>query len=550
MSNEIIKVQDVKNVYNDFESYCKYMVPLINGKYEWASFHKYIMDRIDFYIKQGYGRLIIEMPPQLGKSLIAGTLLPTYYLAKYPNNKILYATYNDNRAEAMLTDGIYPILFGTTKETEGKYSAIFPHVKFKFDLDEEENTTRNKKIRKSTALLNNKFNILGYRGGMLAIGAGSGVSGYASHLTIIDDYFGKYEDAQSDTIREKVTKWWRADIKMRAQPDTLEITFCTRWHSEDIIGMIRKDIEENTDPDYVIPEIITFPAQKELEDMDNLYDTRQVGEYLWDIYKSKFADAKKDPLIWACVMQQKPINAKGMLLNAEDLIEWKTHPGQDNIYISVDTNMKAAAEKGDKTSIQVWQVSNPNKYLIDLYYIKTNFVELVQLVMDIITNKYPHYSALLIETRANGQALVDLLKTKFPRVIGIEPQQKSQKNINRALPSGSNQNSKADRMQMCLPEFKAHNVYIPPSNICPGIIEFRRQLINFTGAKGKVDDHADACSLFLNYVRNHIIVLPSNQKIITQGNMYNDIIAKVIDNDDDDYLQDMNLYGSNPTGYY
>jgi len=119
-----------------------------------------------------------------------------------------------------------------------------------------ENTSKVKKTRKSATLLNNKFNLIGYRGGLLTAGAGMGISGYPSHLTIIDDYFGKYEDAQSDIIREKVIKWWRADVKMRGQIDTLEITFCTRWHSEDVIGMIRKDIEENEDADYLIPEII------------------------------------------------------------------------------------------------------------------------------------------------------------------------------------------------------------------------------------------------------------------------------------------------------
>jgi len=374
-----------------------------------------------------------------------------------------------------------------------------------------------------------------------------GISGYPSHLTIIDDYFGKYEDAQSDIIREKVIKWWRADVKMRGQIDTLEITFCTRWHSEDVIGMIRKDIEENEDADYLIPEIITFPAQKELDDMDNLYDNRQIGDYLWADYRHKYADAKKDSIVWACVMQQKPINAKGMMLNAEDLVHWVTEPAQDNLYISIDTNMKSEAEKGDKTSIQVWQLSQPNKYLIDVYYIKTNFVELVNLVMDIIS-KYPPYSALLIETRANGQALVDLLKTKLPRVIGVEPQQKSKNNFSRGLPTGSNQNSKADRMQLCLPEFKAHNVWLPPITRCTGIIEFKRQLINFTGAKGKTDDHADACSMFLNYVRNNIIILPNNNKRITQINMYTDIIAQVVDVNDN-LLENIDYYGRNITEF-
>jgi len=94
----MVNIPTVNEVYENFSAFCKYIVPKLDGKYDWQPFHEYIMERIDFYIHQGYGRLIIEMPPQHGKTLLAGTLLPAYFLAKYPNKKILYATHNGDRA--------------------------------------------------------------------------------------------------------------------------------------------------------------------------------------------------------------------------------------------------------------------------------------------------------------------------------------------------------------------------------------------------------------------------------------------------------------------
>lgn len=471
-------------IYSDFKTYCTWMMPHIDHR-PWQSFHFYIMDRVDYYLKKGSGHLIVEMPQRHGKTQICGKLLTSYFLGMNPDKAVLYATNVSDRAKEFTKEDIYPIVFSE------KYKRAFPRVKLKFELDNEKNTQETKEKRKAATQLEDRFGILDRMGQYNARGVGQAINGIRAHLLIVDDPFASYSDANSDIIRKKTLDWYNGDAVGRTEANPLKITISTRYHDQDVIGFVLANAqrihEEN--PKYPIPEVITFRAEAN-EDNEFSYDARKKGEWLIPEFENKYLEIKYgDPIAWACIYQQEPININGMLLKLENFKEYLHQINHNNIYISIDTNMKAEALKGDCAGITVWQYSHPNKYLVEFINERYNFVELINAVVTLI-NKYPNYSGILIEGRASGDALGDILNTKFARIIITEPSK-----------------SKVERFQYCLPEFHAGNVWMPSSYACSRIMDYKRQLLNFTGEKNNKDDLVDSTSQFLNWIRNNVIMV-------------------------------------------
>ena len=70
---------------------------------------------------------------------------------------------------------------------------------------------------------------------------GEGNTGYPSHMSIIDDPYRNAEDALSPTIRAKVENRFRGDIMSRRQNNTMVLVLHSRWHTQDLIGMLKTD---------------------------------------------------------------------------------------------------------------------------------------------------------------------------------------------------------------------------------------------------------------------------------------------------------------------
>ena len=488
-------------IYSSFREYCIWMVPKIDGR-EWSRYHFTLMDRIDFYLKQGSGEFIGQMPQRFGKTLICGALTISYFMGMNPDKAVLYATNTSSRAKEFTKESLYPLLFSE------KYKRAFPRIKLKYQLDNEVNDISTKERRKSATLLEDRFGVLDRKGQYNARGTDTAINGIRAHLLIVDDPYANFNDAQSEIIRNKTTAWYAADAVGRSEANTLIINISTRYHDDDIIGYVIKTGERiiAEHPDYPLPEILTFRAEAE-QDNEFPYDPRKKGEFLIPEFRDKYLKTKYgDPITWACVYQQNPINVNGMLLKIENLQEYLHEIQYNNVYISIDTNMKASAIDGDKAGITVWQYNHPNKYLITFVNEQYNLVDLLGCVTKLI-HDYPNYAAILIEGRASGDGLADLLRTQFGRVLVVEPVK-----------------SKVERFQWCLPEFHAGNVWLPPGHKCPNIMEYKRQLLNFTGEKKNKDDLVDSTSMFLNYLRQNIVIQPNKGSLVAfKSNIPNDV---------------------------
>ena len=167
-------------------------------------------------------RIIIECPPQHGKSEIATKKFPAWALGKHPDWPIIVGSYSGDLA----------LSFGqSTRDImlSRQYGEIFP--------------TR---LRQDTKAKGRWMTEDG--GSYTAAGAGGVFTGLGFKVGIVDDLFKNREEAESEVVRESRWSWWKSTFYTRQRGNTAIIVIGTRWHTDDVIGRLiekqKKDEEE------------------------------------------------------------------------------------------------------------------------------------------------------------------------------------------------------------------------------------------------------------------------------------------------------------------
>ena len=155
-----------------FSTYLNYT----DKDYSMQWFHELIADRCQALIEGTLptSKLMIFVPPQHGKSEIVSRKLPSWTLGKYPNTKIVGASYSANLAET------FSRAIQRTMESP-EYGEVFPGTRLSSQKDPESTDTR-KYIQHD-----NEFEIVGHRGFYKAVGTGGSLTGTSVDLGIIDD---------------------------------------------------------------------------------------------------------------------------------------------------------------------------------------------------------------------------------------------------------------------------------------------------------------------------------------------------------------------------
>jgi predicted phage terminase large subunit-like protein len=137
------------------------------------------------------------------------------------------------------------------------------------------------------------------------------------------------------------------------------------------------------------------------------------------------------------------------------------------------------AFKGTDTSDyvvgQVWARDrrNPtNRYLIDQVRGHMNFSETLSAIQN-LSAKWPQSHRKLIEDKANGTAIMDVLKGQISGMVPVEPH-----------------GGKVVRANAVTAQVEAGNVYLPKQTQTPWIGDFIEEFAAFPN--GKHDDQVDA----------------------------------------------------------
>ena len=426
--------------------YCQYVH---HGRWKPGRHHELICEKLQQIAEGNLRRLMIFMPPRSGKSMCVTETFPSYYLGRHPDKPVIEVSYGADLAHR----------FGklNRRKVEEFGSQIFG-----IEISKEKSSMT-------------EWDVSERLGGMLSVGVGGSITGKGGSLIIIDDPIKNREEAESETIRNKIWNEWQNTIYTRLQDDAAVIIILTRWHEDDLAGRLLNP--EFSDPrDIDSWEILSLPAICE-DPGDPL--GRQPGQALWPEYGYDEVWAEQTKRMvgsqsWAALYQQRPAPAEGSLIKRNWWKFYSQLPGRfDEIIQSWDCAFKDT-DTSDFVVGQVWGRIGADKYLIDQVRDRMDFPATIQAIRS-LSAKHPRAATKLIEDKANGSAVIATLKHQISGLIPVNPE-----------------GGKVVRAQAITPEIEAGNVYLPSPSIAPWIHDFIEECASFP--RGKHDDQVDAMS--------------------------------------------------------
>lgn len=370
-------------------------------------------------------RLVINVPPRHGKSLLVCVFFPAWLWASRPEVRWLYASYAQ---ELATRDSVR-----TRRLIESPwYRERFGHV---FALTGDQNA--------KDRYENNRTGV------RLATGVGGAATGEGGDIIVIDDAH-KIEEATSTLTRESTVDWFDTTMSTRLNhPATGAIVVIgQRLHQRDLPGhlLAQGDWEH-----------LCLPAEYE-PDHPFLWpeDPRsEPGELLWPerFGPSEIARLKRSmgSVAAAGQLQQRPAPAGGAVFERH---WWRFYPPDqapaqfDRIVQSWDLAL-SGTPGSDYVVGQTWGAVGPRKYLLRQTRRRLSFTETIAAIEEMTAWVNTHFPgegghAILVEHAANGAAAVDVLRRRLPGVIPV-------------IPRGD----KLTRAQAVTPQVEAGDVYLP-----------------------------------------------------------------------------------------
>ena len=195
-------------------------------------------------------------------------------------------------------------------------------------------------------------------------------------------------------------------------------------------------------------------------------------------------------LQYAGQFQQVPAPAEGVIFKREwmnNTFRAKSLPYQSMIIQSWDMAF-TKSEGSAKVAGIVMGRSGSDIYLLDLVNEKMDFVESVAAVRR-LSGKWPKASAKVIENKANGPAIVNLLSKEIPGMVEFNPK-----------------GGKDERAISVTPYFEAGNIWFPDPQEAPWVEDLIRDLLIFP--KGMYKDTTDALVQGVLYLMEKPVMAP------------------------------------------
>lgn len=338
----------------ELSSFAQWVMPSL----EMTPFHRAYYAVLDAFAEGRIRRLMVTIPPQHGKSLGATQLLPAYLLGRNPDLHIALASYSAALA-SKFNKRVQRII------TDRRYTELFPDTKLKSNSSSDR--------AEGYAQTADLFEIVDRAGFQLAAGREGSLTGNEVDCFILDDLYKDAMEANSPTIRANCWEWYTSVVRTRLHNNSRELMVFTRWHEEDLIGMIGKherivDLAslEEVEPDADHWYRLNLEAIKESDPTP--IDPRPANTALWpERHSLRLLEAKRrmDPLQFECMYQGHPASREG-LLYGERLRTYRDLPDQ----IVRRCNYTDTADTGDDHLCSICYVVDRagTIYLTDVLY--------------------------------------------------------------------------------------------------------------------------------------------------------------------------------------
>ena len=451
------KAELAKKIYSDYMEYVN------EDRWIPARHLLYLCDKIQKFIEADTGHpydiLILQMPPQHGKSMSTTEALPSWYLGKWPHKRVIEISYNEDFAQ----------LFG--RRNKAKIEQYGKEL-FNIQLAKKPNS-------------DTEFEIKGTSGGMISRGVMSGVTGRPANLILIDDPIKNRQEAESETYRNRIWDEWQNSFKTRLAAGAKVILIMTRWHEDDLAGRIIAN-EKHV-------QIINLPC--EAEENDPL--GRQPGQALFpeigkdDAWLREFKDSYIKDInsggirAWLALFQGRPSSMEGTLFKRYWWRYWKpkgmdlppvTVKNQNGELVNISAidlpaefdmmlqSWDMTFKDSDGTDLVaggVWASRHADIFYLDQVYERMDFVATIKAFLT-LTQKWPEALTKLVEDKANGPAVISMLKHRVGGIIPIEPE-----------------GTKIARASAVQPIVESGNIYLPHPMIHPWVNAFIEQCAKF-----------------------------------------------------------------------
>lgn len=424
-------------------------------------------------------RIILNVPPQHGKSESITRHMPGYYLMHYPDKSIITASYGSTFAK---NEFGLPNMTDVTTVGED----VFGH--------------KLSRLRRAK----DEFGLDGYSGKCTFRSLEGSIVGISADLMIIDDPVSSSREVATQKMRDNTWNAWQGTINTRISPTASIIIIMTRWHEDDLAGRIIRTNQEKkmNGDDYIDWEVINIPLICDDEKTDAL--GRELGETIVPIrHGLPFKDvawankekATQGARVFQCMYQGDP-------LPTEDMQEFKnsyfqfydTLPVNGDYWISWDFNFKSENTSSDYIVGQVWKECNDIHYLVHQLRGHWKITEVIEKMVDLYGTYKP--KGTLIEAKANGDAIINLLDKRIPNIVPINPK-----------------DSKYSRSKSIISDFELGKVRLPKNvNWITGYIDEFKKF-----PYGANDDQIDATTQYLIHMKDNISRTPT----YTKGNVFN-----------------------------
>jgi len=395
-----------------------------------------IAEKLEAVERGEINRLMIFMPPRHGKSHLATENYPAWFLGRNPDKNVILASYGQNLAND----------FGRKVKNKIEspiYREIFSDVQL----------SKDSKSKSQFSLTTG--------GSYFAVGVGGAITGRGGDLIICDDLIKNSDEARSTTYQNSQREWYQTTLRTRLMPGGAIVLIMTRWSDKDIASWI---LENDDEGEW---EVLSLPAIS--EDGKALWPERYPID---ELHRLKKQLGSKN---FSSLYQQQPSPDEGNVIKRNWIKYYRKVPEFiGRTVISVDTTF-TDRPTSDNCAICVLgrSRSSENIYVLDFKVDKMNFVKALENIKK-MKEKFPK-ATVVIEKSANGEALIETLRTNTSDVIGVSPK-----------------GSKVSRILNVAPSIEAGQVFFPSPDIRFDVSDQIEELVTFPD--GKHDDFCDSLS--------------------------------------------------------
>lgn len=336
-----------------------------------AAHHDLLCAKLTALARGEIPNLMVMMPPGSAKSTYVDVVFVPWFMANYPRKNVILASYAANiarkqgrRARQVIKSKAFGNLFPDVGLSAASSAA-----------DEWALTTGGEYMA----------------GGLLG-----GLTGNRAALGIVDDPIAGREEAESETIRQKIWDAYIDDFCSRLIPGAPQVMILTRWHQDDPAGRI---LPEDWNGESGLFEgrdgrtwdVLCLPA---ICDRPGDPLGRGLGETLWPQWFSldHWKPFQRNARTWTSLYQQRPAPEEGtfFLRSAFKRFEDGKLPSSLRYYGTSDYAVTEGG--GDYTRLRIWGVdtANPvNVYLVDGWGGQTSSDQWIEAQIDLMARWRP-----------------------------------------------------------------------------------------------------------------------------------------------------------------